>query len=468
MTKFQLSLLFGFVLITLSCAKPPEQSPNALPTAWYKTETTQSTAGAPVQPTGPDVTPMPNAVADESVRTQFMVHTSALEDLASAPTRVAKPAAQHQADWTPWHMDGMIASFAVDVGGIFGVLTADGTATVKGTWQQSAPAGPKAVKPLKKNSLRLSAEMSLSDLKRALEPSIRTAIATHAMGNESELRRNLSARGSDFLQLVKVLDGVPARPGWHVDSLQLQLTFDADGQLTPVVGIGGQLNVFLDWQKSSVAGTKGAIRTGELFRNVVAFAQSLGALIPEALLDAKAIRSSGLALDQFQVGVAVIEGAQIGVVQNTNTIQGKIIFKRDKGAKDTDTASSVSQLAARETAMSDVSKPAWQAQAIPFVMRVGAPQAFAAASSGTGVGQIESSNAQLTLVQVPVDAFRAGLSRAVQMGSYFAQRAEEADTRRWQVTQIETEFDASVGGAFKLATVTSQGQFVLDFDRIGK
>jgi hypothetical protein len=68
--------------------------------------------------------------------------------------------------------------------------------------------------------------------------------------------------------------------------------------------------------------------------------------------------------------------------------------------------------------------------------------------------------------QVGSGAFGRGLEKALRMAEYFARQARQADSKNWKITQVEAEFDTSVTGDLKIATVSGQGQVVLDFDRI--
>lgn len=440
---FELSCLLG-------CGSRPESPAHngALPVSWYK-----APEGAAQKPAVP--LEKPSLEMDESIRAQFAAHTAALSDILDRP--VPPPDLNHPADWVAWHLDGMIASFAVDAGGIFGALVSDGTVTVRGTWQQPAATAPsisaKKAVSAKKNGFKFRSSMNVSDVTRMLEPAVRTAVLTKAVQNEGELRKNLVHQGAQFLAFSKVLDGLHARRGWHVDSLQLQLTFDAQGKVTPAVNAGGQLNIFFDWEKASDAEAKGAVREGELFQNVAAFAETMGQLIPDALADSKEIRAAGFTLDQFQVGMALIAGVKLGIAQVQSTVQGKIIFK-------TNTQSSL--LASSElmsvSGGQKVAVPKFSGF-IPFATTD--PDDIQGQFADTVRGRDDS-----RIVQVPENAFREGLGRAIHMGTYFIQRAQEVDTNRWKITQIETEFDASLGGDFRLATLAGQGQFLLDFHRI--
>jgi len=468
-TVFKITAVIFICTSVISCADRNETKtarPATLPKSWLKLPDDGSGNRRKFEP--------PSAAMDEAVRTQFAVHTAALSALSPAEAGTEAVSTSHPKDWVPWHADGMIVNFTVDVGGVFGALAGDGTTVVKVTWQQppvpatrisapkppAAPAADKGAGHINKpkhagrnrKSILFNSAMNAVDVRRMLEPAVQSAIATHKVSNETAFRKNLAERGAQFLTLVKVLDAVPANHKWHVDSLQAQLTVDVQGNVSPMTGIGGQMNIYFDWQKSAGPASAGAIKDGPLFKNVVAFAQSMSALIPNELLDSKEIQKSGFILDQFQVGVGILGGVHIGVAQAQGELQGKIIFKSNPP--------SAAGLAADMTTLSF--SPEVVASSIPYMTSSSMASLFTDQISVAPSMQVQPN---LQLHQIPSEAFRQGLAQAIQMATYFAEKARAVDTKRWNVTQIETEFDIAVGGGFALATIEGQGQFVLDFDK---
>jgi len=121
----------------------------------------------------------PSAAATQAVRAAFFAHTFALEQVSGLGTAIetSETDFQHSADWVPWHLDGLIAGFGVDFGGVFGSLMADGSPSVKVTWQkQTAPKA--AAKSPRATAVRLHPGMSAADVSSLVEPAIRTAIGT--------------------------------------------------------------------------------------------------------------------------------------------------------------------------------------------------------------------------------------------------------------------------------------------------
>jgi hypothetical protein len=366
----------------VSCSR--SSAPRAsLPESWYK----------PALP-AEEVEPSPEAKT--AVRSVFKAESSIL---SSVTLPVPQPS---------WTLDGMIADFAVSMNGVFGALLGGGTASVKGTWQKTA--APHSLVLAKMPTARVNALTTSESLARQLEPAVRSAISTGAVHDESRLRSNLQRESEEFRRVCHALDSVPLAPGWHVDGFQLQLTFDASGNITPVLGAGGVFNLFLDWQKTDEDNSD---TDPVLNQSVARLTRLVSSVIPQALSETQDIRSAGFTLDQFQLGLALSAQGEVGIAQDQGALTGKIVFKKDgeEGLADSPPDDSVS----------------W----------------------------------------IDRTHFEHGLKRALKMAAFFTSMASEADTASWRVNQIEAEFDASIGGEIRLATVNGTGQIVLDFDRIG-
>ena len=58
---------------------------------------------------------------------------------------------------------------------------------------------------------------------------------------------------------------------------------------------------------------------------------------------------------------------------------------------------------------------------------------------------------------------RKGLSKAVRIGAFFAKGAAQAKVGKWKISEISTEYDASISGALGLVTASGQGIVELVF-----
>lgn len=210
------ALIAAIFLILAACSKDQSGSgsrgaPPALPASWLNGSDSDSSSSLPPA----------TAEATQSVQAAFHAHTSALEEVLSkdSPAATVVSAEGHPADWVPWHLDGMIAAFGVDVGGIFGTLLADANPAVKITWQRQVTPSPAPRSP-RATSVRFHPGLTSKDVAALVEPAVQMAVATKSVGNADNMRRNLYAEGQKFLSLVRVLSAVSPGPAWHIDGYQ--------------------------------------------------------------------------------------------------------------------------------------------------------------------------------------------------------------------------------------------------------
>ena len=104
--------LSGLITLSLGCSSNHTAHPQmgALPVSWYSLPE-KNTAINESQP---------DQKTDAAVRSVFQATTSILSSLPSRPFAGGTSE-------VPWHLDGVIADFAISNNGIFGVLLSNGT-----------------------------------------------------------------------------------------------------------------------------------------------------------------------------------------------------------------------------------------------------------------------------------------------------------------------------------------------------
>jgi len=406
----------------------------------------------------------------EAVRTAFSVHTGALAELKETPAveldsrfdLVLRPA-----NYTPWHLDGMIANFAVSGGGLFGPLMLDGEASVKATWRRISkqksdrPGLAKSSVAKKPAAFKFRSKMTDQEIAKMLEPAVRSAVATKTVRNERAFRHNLNQQGKSFARMARLMNRVPGRGGWHLHGYELKLAFNAQGQVSATMGVGGSLTVYFRWEEEErspfLQNTEPLVGLDEvLYGNLLAFTRTMGSLIPEALNDAREILRSGFELREFMVGVGVTVGGDIGVASVEGSVDGKIIFRTPKNVAATDhgligeTSVTGQQLDRGDEFVTMVTSIAPSAQHLVYAKQIGTNFQLLA---DAGVYRIARSR------------FRSGMKDALTMGAYFAEQGRKEDTASWKLTELETEFQASIGGDVSVVTVNGRGNFALNFGR---
>jgi hypothetical protein len=392
------SVYFLIFLAAASCAKNGASTSTGLPAL------PQSWIGGP----GGDETPSDEVT--KSVRNSFQVHADALEtaDLRSN---------------TPWHLDGMITSFAVDTEGIFGSLVGEGKQAVKVTWQKSDSLAPAKAK---RTSVKFNANMSNADLARMIEPAVKMAVANHSVKDSTNLRRNLLAMGEKFLSNVRALSHVPAVPGWTVHGMQMDYHFDADGDLGNNLSVGGGIAVYYDWSAPTAPElTKLPALTPHekvVAKNMADFVRIMSTLVVQASADAGDIQKAGYDFMFFDVGLGFSAGGGVIVGGFDAGCDARIQFMKDP------------ELTAVPLALNPGDK---------LVMQKGGDE-------------------------IPIDLgnFRDGLRKALKMGAYFSNQAHFAKSSSWVATELEVNFDAGLGGDISITSLLGKGLLRMDFERV--
>jgi hypothetical protein len=308
MKQVFLTAIFLLVANLCGCAKDhstgdsgtPAEALPAAPQSWIS----GGGASASVSSSG---FPAPSADFTASVQSSFQAHTAALESinphlsgLVLSPTPTG-----HPSDWTPWHLDGLVVGFGLDVGGVFGFLATDGSPSVKVTWQKFPAAEKPKAKSARAASVRFHSSMSNQDIAALVEPAVELAISSKRVRDSRRLRNNLSEEAARFLSFVRILRSIQPSSAWHVDGYQLSLSVGATGDIAPGLNLGGTFLVLFDWQASGEtfspsAAARMSSQELELQPEVSDFVRSVGALLPLARSSAPEIRESGFELQVFR------------------------------------------------------------------------------------------------------------------------------------------------------------------------
>jgi hypothetical protein len=247
------------------------------------------------------------------------------------------------------------------------------------------------------------------------------------------------------LSMTRVLSTVRANSGWHVAGYQLQLTFNASGDITPELGIGGGMTLYFDWETNGAEVKIPTLTNAELElkSSMLPFVSSMSSMISTAKAESRTLRHSGFELGVFQIGIGMGAGGDIGVASVQGLVIGRIVFKKDE-----------------TPALTTYSL----AQPLPAMDRT---VKILARSKNAGLFSQTSSASSQDEADVKLTTFADSIGKAIEMGTFFAERAKKADTTNFKCIEIEAGFDASVTGDLVFATVSGYGLIRLGFERVG-
>lgn len=431
-------ILLTSVLLLAACAKKGPQDPDFLqsapargpvPESWYKLpEQGAATEAGSLDRLGHDVDNL------------FAAQARALPAPAAATDTT--PPADHPADWVPWHLAVMSTDFALTTQGVFGALLVGGAA---------------------------------GEEKKQLEPVVRAALATGSIKNESRFRANLQNAADSFRLTAAQLNQLGTTPGrFPLSAFRLEVAFEADGQVTPVIGVGGTLKLRFDWivpdKKQAVATTE-AVQHTPLGDGLVQLVRGLGPDIDAAVASAAPVTQAGYKLAGVRVGVGLTASGTVGLVNGSASAMGSVIFgdnEEEGGCHDPDGDGDCHNH--HGTA---------EIAAIPAVDDGGIPLLKAAPATGdlqlaarNGVAVVlknplaQNKPGDGVIFKIPHDRFRAGMRKAIGISSFFTKHAA-AVKGDWVIKELSTEFDVSLTGTTGLVTLQGTGELELEFEHKG-
>jgi hypothetical protein len=469
-------ILLTSVLLLAACAKKGPQDPDFLqsapargpvPESWYKLpEQGAATEAGSLDRLGHDVDNL------------FAAQARALPAPAAATDTT--PPADHPADWVPWHLAVMSTDFALTTQGVFGALLAGGSADVAARWARR-DAIPQAVRyttpahDRRASDLVIRGTATADDVKKQLEPVVRAALATGSIKNESRFRANLQNAADSFRLTAAQLNQLGTTPGrFPLSAFRLEVAFEADGQVTPVIGVGGTLKLRFDWivpdKKQAVATTE-AVQHTPLGDGLVQLVRGLGPDIDAAVASAAPVTQAGYKLAGVRVGVGLTASGTVGLVNGSASAMGSVIFgdnEEEGGCHDPDGDGDCHNH--HGTA---------EIAAIPAVDDGGIPLLKAAPATGdlqlaarNGVAVVlknplaQNKPGDGVIFKIPHDRFRAGMRKAIGISSFFTKHAA-AVKGDWVIKELSTEFDVSLTGTTGLVTLQGTGELELEFEHKG-
>lgn len=447
-------LVLVCAFLVFGCSESRRDEPaGALPRSWIQ-------AGG--KPSGGEGVERPSSAADEAVRSAFAAHTLALETGVDEVGLSAQQDESHSErlpkDWTPWHLDGLEASFGVQDTGFFGILLFNGSASVKGTWQRQTTknkfdlATTPARKPRKaKSAIKISNRMSDRDLLRAIEPAVRAAVATRSVRNENALRKNLLTEARRFAGHCRLMQLLPATEVWKLNEFQLWVAVTVEGQVSTTIAAAGSMSLYFVWQMPDET-ERAQLRAEKLssfsvqeqvkLDRLSSFVKTITQVIPDAHRESTELRRMGFDFNGFQMGFYVGVEADFGIAAGQAQVGFKLIF-----AKSEQSISAVS-----DTTLS----PKTQS-------RENLPVVYYRPASRLGISEKSS---KVEFGEISRDQLKTGLRFAMEMGTYFAERAREVDADEWKLASLQAEFGLLVGGEIKLVALESQTSFGFSFERL--
>jgi len=431
-----------------------------LPTSWY--ELPEHRANAPFAVASVYAKQENEAELKKELRNQlgaiFSAQTSALEKHSAAfgegalsegkkTSELFVPADEKGA---PWRLTGFVGNLGVAVNGKVGLLGWKGSSGLSVFWIPKKVQGlhqfsaAKVSEELSSDAaLVLTAQTSPAALDAEINSIIKGAMASHKVKNEAELKKNFREAVLDFVDIASKVDNANTNGEWFTSRLRADLDLDASGNVGfSSVGVG--LKVRIEWFRT--AGKKQApirksagrwldLRGMEDF--LLAMCEDLDAAVEDGNTPGADFQPRFL-----KVGLGMGASGNVGLAKASASASMLIYFSRSKDRPKR-----------RITAFSSARKerPLYMVESrpTPEQLRLGRSVGKLVSTSSDESGMIKDA-----IYQLDREIFRKYLKRAISIGRFFAESADESKTKRWKPKYIATSFDISVGGGIGVATVS--------------
>lgn len=431
--------------------------------------------------------------------------------LSENKTKTVKPV-----DWVPWHLALISADFGISSEGVFGALVGAGTASVRATWKRNEaqktqppphltpfssvskssvsagessfamPTSFAAENPPEHSEVKLMGFASKKSVDSQIESIIEKSLKDKKVTNEDQFRKTVRKVADDFRDMALALNVLSIeKTQFRPSAFRLEITIGADGQVTPVIGVGGSVFLRFDWiidrHESDHFKNFNPInhRWSKPALKLIQFANSIAPDIDAVKDSVPEIKKAGFEMSYVRAGLVFSASYDFAVASVEGEAVASIKFGDNGGEGgcedpdgDGDCHNSLMQQGFKLTDyLSDkgLLDSTSLADGIPLVKRVN-PTQLALSGFNTSIGTLSDAKVgdgsdTLKSTIIPHKRLQAGLKRAMKLSSFFLKHAAKAKPGKWKLDEIETEFELSLTGSVGLASVGAGAELAIEFER---
>lgn len=350
----------------------------------------------------------------------------------------------------PWQLNGLIFEIAVSIEGAIGILMGEGEASVKTAWVRQDFKNSQTSHPAPNLQ---SVTVNFHDSQRTLKDRslflVRAAKKMGLKGDEKALEYALNNKLQQFYKIGQTLD-LSSKPNdhWRLTEYRQVLSISAEGNISPVLALGGLLEFELHWQISEHDNRDSLSQKLQLPKSVSTDQNSVSVLLQSVVGDLSKVQKEitqiedcDFEFEKFYVELGLKGEAEFGLARGSALSVGKLVFSKDD---DDDDESSTFRLAQ------------------------GPPSSTVNILSNdpeSGVFAFDGTREAPKLTPVLRSTFRRGLKRALKMGYHLAKSASRHHSQQWKLKELEVEFELAANGTVGIATIEGSTALSLDFER---
>lgn len=347
-----------------------------------------------------------------------------------------------------WKFSAFMLDLGLSASGVLGVLVAKGEATAQLYWRpnQTARLDEQALDS-DPADLSFRGDETRDQIEVKLEPVVRAVMATGDVKDGPALRKNLL---DTVLKYQEILQDVafPAEREWVVSKLRLDFSIDISGKVQPTITVGGGLRLRFEWEPTP--GTR------NVAHRPLADKEELKKLLTTLSDSMTGLNYAQLTPTHYEVkslkfGLGIFGEGKFAVVKVGASVMGHLY------------------LAKKAVAHPIVIPQEEMLDTIPLIESGEQPQHVEYADQiGVHYTSWSYNGERGKVFQVPKEAFKKGMEKAVKMSAYLAGRANRSQGKRWELYQIKAEFALSLSGSVGILSLGGTGALEMAFQKTSK
>jgi hypothetical protein len=354
-----------------------------------------------------------------------------------------------------WNLSNVRTSLAIGAKGLIGILSLKGMSALKLYWRPVVNK-KKRVEANTSSVIDVPAEvvvgsdLSKKDMLKLIKPTIDRALATGKIRNKKKFETSLIKTTTDFHHIAATIGCLERSSQWWVRCLLLELYVTASGELSPFTTVGAEIRLRFRWQRVSPILSSSNARgshpnpcstKNQLNQFIYTMANDLDSISTEAL------SNSGYRARYFRIGLGVGVKGNILVAKSKAKTMFYLFFERSKKSLSTNN----SRLDDKNSHIEVISNK--RQKDLTFAKSRG----ITYIDNYKLRGQDLSKPTENVIYKVKRETFRKGLNRAFSMAKFFLDETQKIPTKKWELFQIETQFEISITGSLGLASLSGLG-----------
>ena len=380
-----------------------------------------------------------NALPEESENSKITSSMDRMLNLGLSTLESQSTSGQDSEQKSQWKLRGLMWNFGVSSSGILGLVFGSGKVGLETIYTRKdiSEKSTTSLKDTTLSAMEFTGTEKTTEIPPQFEATIRSLVSKGKLRNEAHLRKELISATDRFREMIRAVKSVPdSLHNFYLHGIQIELSFDAEGNLVAPISAGTSLGFRFNWvrEKSTNHPDSDDEPKTEFGKNM---SRQLGALVQNISADmdslvegptAENINSNGYQLMEIKPYIAIGQEGNIGIASVSSEWLAMLRFYR------------------KENPSKELTKLAPPSENLPVF-----------------VGNTESGS---IIIQANHWRFTRGLRRAMKIANFFAQRSNGLNSSKWQLKEFSPSFEVTKNGSIGLVSVEGTAGIEISFSKL--